>query len=247
MRSALWDTNSVLLMRLLNSPILRSISLGLLLLSLVSLTSFAEMNTDNCQVYTIGNTEEHKIALTFDDGPHSEKTPRILDILRENDVNATFFIVGENAAGNEEIIERIISEGHEIGNHTFGHKYLFKADRQLMEREIDLCDDEIFNHSEYNATLFRPPGGIYDDLLTDVCNERGYDMVLWSIDTRDWAGTSAADIEREILDNVEDGAIILMHDYVCGESYTDAALKRVIPKLKELGYSFVTVSELIGN
>ena len=116
-----------------------------------------------------------------------------------------------------------------------------------MEREIDLCDDEIFNHSEYNATLFRPPGGIYNDLLTAVCNERGYSMVLWSIDTRDWAGTSAEDIESEILKNVEDGAIILMHDYVSGDSYTDVALASVIPKLKELGYSFVTVSELIGD
>ena len=72
-------------------------------------------------------------------------------------------------------------------------------------------------------------------------------MVLWSIDTRDWAGTSAEDIEKEIMSNVEDGSIILMHDYVCGESHTAAALRSVIPKLKELGYSFVTVSELIGD
>ena len=72
-------------------------------------------------------------------------------------------------------------------------------------------------------------------------------MVLWSIDTRDWAGTCAQDIEKEIIENVEDGAIILMHDYICGESYTEVALMSVIPKLKELGYSFVTVSELIGN
>jgi peptidoglycan/xylan/chitin deacetylase (PgdA/CDA1 family) len=72
-------------------------------------------------------------------------------------------------------------------------------------------------------------------------------MVLWSIDTRDWAGTSAIEIEEEILANVEDGAIILLHDYICRESYTVEALKSVIPKLKELGYSFVTVSELIGG
>ena len=72
-------------------------------------------------------------------------------------------------------------------------------------------------------------------------------MVLWSIDTRDWAGTSAQDIENEILNNISDGAIILMHDYIGGESFTEVALMNVIPKLKELGYSFVTVSELIGN
>ena len=116
-----------------------------------------------------------------------------------------------------------------------------------MEREIDLCDDEIFNHSEYSSVLFRPPGGIYDATLASVCKDRGYSMVLWSIDTRDWDGRKAADIENEILANVSDGSIILMHDYVCGESYTAEALRSVIPKLKELGYCFVTVSELIGN
>ena len=236
--------NSVLSMK----SLVKIIKVNLLSLSILAcLSSFSELNADHCQVYTMGNTEEHKIALTFDDGPHGEKTPRILDVLRDNNVQATFFIVGENVKGNEDIIERMIADGHEIGNHTFGHKYLFKVDRRVMEREIDLCDDEIFNYSEYNATLFRPPGGIYNDVLTSVCNERGYDMVLWSIDTRDWAGTSATEIENEILGNVEDGAIVLMHDYVCGESHTAEALKSVIPKLKELGYSFVTVSELIGN
>ncbi len=226
----------------------RTITVNLLFtVILTCLTSFTETNTDLCQVFTMGNTEEHKIALTFDDGPHSEKTRDILDVLKENNVKATFFIVGENVKGNEDIIERIIADGHEIGNHTFDHKYLFKVDRGIMEREIDLCDDEIFNYSEYNATLFRPPGGIYNDELMAVCSERGYDMVLWSVDTRDWAGTGSREIESEIMTNIDDGAIILMHDYVCGESYTAEALKSVIPKLKELGYSFVTVSELIRD
>lgn len=201
----------------------------------------------NCPVYTMVDTDEHLISLTFDDGPHTEMTPEILDVLKENNVEATFFIVGENARQNDKLIERIITEGHEIGNHTFGHKYLFGEGRADMEREIDLCDDEIFNHSEYNAILFRPPGGLYDATLSAVCAERGYSMVLWSIDTRDWAGTSAYDIEKEILDNVGDGAIILMHDYICGESHTAEALRSVIPKLKALGYRFVTVSELIGG
>ena len=229
----------------------RSISAAIIILAgSVILMSFAKAKepvSQNCPVYTIGATDEHMIALTFDDGPHPEKTPEILDVLKANNIKATFFIVGENARKNEDLIERIIAEGHDIGNHTFGHKYLFGQGRADMEREIDLCDDEIFNHSEYNAIYFRPPGGIYDATLTAVCAERGYSMVLWSVDTRDWAGTSAYDIEQEIMNNVDDGAIILMHDYVCGESHTADALRRVIPKLKELGYRFVTVSELIGD
>ena len=217
------------------------------LLMLISATDPSQQSSHNCPVYSMVETDQHLIALTFDDGPHSEKTPQILDILRDNKVTATFFIVGENARNNEDIIERIISEGHEIGNHTFGHKYLFGKNRRDMEREIDLCDDEIFNHSEYNSTLFRPPGGIYNDTLISVCAERGYSMVLWSIDTRDWEGKSAYEIETEVMTNIQDGSIILMHDYVCCESHTAEALTRIIPKLKELGYRFVTVSELIGD
>ena len=201
----------------------------------------------NCPVYTFGEPDGHYIALTFDDGPHPTKTPEILDILKSNDIKATFFVVGENASQNEEVVERIIREGHEIGNHTFFHKYLGGKGRSVMEREIDLCDDVIFNHSEYSSHLFRPPGGLYDDTLTNVCAERGYSVVLWSIDTRDWAGTSAKDICKEIYEYVEDGSIILMHDYISGESHTAEALTEVIPKLKKLGYRFVTVSELIGN
>jgi len=105
----------------------------------------------------------------------------------------------------------------------------------------------IYNHSEYSTNIFRPPGGLYDDTLIDICAERGYSVVLWSIDTRDWAGTSTADICSEIYKYVQNGSIILMHDYVCCESHTAEALREVIPKLKELGYCFVTISELIGN
>ena len=226
----------------------RKISIALVL-TISSLFVLSLGENENCPVYTSGSDSTHSIALTFDDGPHSEKTPQILDILKEYDIKATFFVVGENVKENGNIVERIITEGHEIGNHTFGHKYLFKHKhtRSDMEREIDLCDDEIFNHSEYSSVLFRPPGGIYDATLTSICEERGYSMVLWSIDTRDWEGKSALEIEKEIMNNISDGSIILMHDYVSGNSYTSEALRNVIPKLKELGYCFVTVSELIGN
>ncbi len=212
-----------------------------------SIVTVYSAETQTCPVYSIGTPDGHLIALTFDDGPHSVKTPEILDILKENNICATFFVVGENASKNELIMERIYQEGHEIGNHTLTHKYLHGKGRHIVEAEIDLCDDVIFNHSEYNSIVFRPPGGLYDANLTSVCEERGYSIILWSIDTRDWAGTSAQDICKEIFANIEDGAIILMHDYVCGESHTAEALKIVIPQLMKLGYRFVTVSELIGN
>ncbi len=224
----------------------KSLKVLFLILSISILASFGE-DASNCPVYTSGDPGSHLIALTFDDGPDKDKTPEILDILKQNDIKATFFIVGENAEHNEDIIECIIRDGHEIGNHTFAHKYLGGKMRAVVEREIDLCDDVIYNHAEYNSVVFRPPGGIYDATLRAVCAERGYAVVLWSIDTRDWAGTSASEIENEILKCVEDGSIILMHDNIYGEAHTAEALRNVIPKLKKLGYSFVTVSELIGN
>lgn len=216
-------------------------------ISINGFPGISAVDNQTCPVYSVGTPDGHSIALTFDDGPHAEKTPVILDILNEYQIKATFFVVGENALQNEEIVERIYREGHEIGNHTLTHKYLYGEGRRVVEREIDLCDDIIFNHSEYNSILFRPPGGLYDDDLQAVCFERGYSVVLWSIDTRDWSGRSAIDICKEVYNNIEDGSIILMHDYVCGESHTAEALKILIPKLKELGYHFATVSELIGN
>ena len=239
-------------MERLMTYLMKCVSSFLALVLLVRCAYFASALKDNedvgsCPVYTSGDPEGHMIALTFDDGPHPTKTTEILDILKANEVIATFFVVGDNALKNEEIVERICREGHEIGNHTLSHKYLSGEQVGTMEREIDFCDDIIYNHSEYHTTVFRPPGGLYDASLASVCLRRGYSIVLWSIDTRDWEGKSAFEICREVYNNVHDGSIILMHDYICAESHTAEALRTMIPKLKELGYRFVTVSELIGD
>jgi peptidoglycan/xylan/chitin deacetylase (PgdA/CDA1 family) len=227
--------------------------LAILLLFLIIL-SFVYSSVDeslcapvnSCPIFSRADTNEHLIALTFDDGPHDTNTERVLDLLSQEEIKATFFVVGENAQSHPEIIERIIEEGHELGNHTYKHTYLGGKNKHLIEREIDLCDDAIFNHCEYSSKLLRPPGGIYDPIVSSVCAERGYTMVLWSIDTRDWSGADAKSIEMTIMDNIEDGAIILCHDFTSFKSNTVEALRVVIPKLKKLGYRFVTVSELIG-
>ncbi len=101
----------------------------------------------------------------------------------------------------------------------------------------------LFEHGEYCTRVFRPPGGIMNDDILRVCRTLGYSVVLWSVDTRDWSGRSAAEIESEILGHVTDGAVILMHDGVRGQ--TAEALRAVIPELRRRGYEFVTVSELI--
>lgn len=196
-------------------------------------------------IYSSGNGNEMRVALTFDDGPHPQHTARILDILKKESVKATFFVVGENVQYYPDMFDRIIAEGHEVGNHTNHHTFLTGLGRDEVSKAIDGCDDAIYHHDEYSARLLRPPGGNYDTNVLQFCALRDYTVVLWSIDTRDWAGTSAFEIEKNVLENINDGDIILMHDYVSRKAHTEEALEHIIPKLKALGYRFVTVSELI--
>ena len=210
----------------------------------------ASDSSDPAGVYRCGSAgsecgEGPRVALTFDDGPHPVFTPQILDLLAENGIHATFFVVGENVRAHPELLERTLKEGHEIGNHTYDHAYLKGKARDTQEREIDLCDYEIFDHSEYCAHLLRPPGGLFDDNVVEICSERGYKIIIWSIDTRDWTGVGADTIVRTVMDGLEDGAIILMHDFNRTDSHTVEALRALIPRIRDAGYEFVTVSEIL--
>lgn len=210
----------------------------------LSVTCAAAWNGD---VVSGAKTSRQIIALTFDDGPHADKTPEILDILADYGVHATFFAVGENVKAHPEIIQREIDEGHEIGNHTYSHKFLKKADAKTVADELCRFDDMMLELFEYKPKLFRPPGGLYNTSICDTAKSIGYTVVLWSIDTRDWAHTPTDKICSEICDNAESGDIILMHDFIGGSSPTPAALRVIIPKLLEDGYEFVTISELLAE
>lgn len=188
-----------------------------------------------------------KIALTFDDGPHPKNTGEILDILRDYGIKATFFVIGENVELYPELIWREISEGHELGNHTVTHTSLLKADIEKMECEVGKLSEKLEEKFSYKTSLLRPPGGAYNDAVTQYAKENGFNVILWSVDTRDWAHTPVPEIEKNVLENTKDGAIILFHDYVNGVSPTPDALRAVIPSLLREGYEFVTVSELIGE
>lgn len=212
----------------------------------VCITAGAESDerSNECRVFSHGDGGSGRIALTFDDGPDPTLTPKILDILKRYNARATFFVIGQNAERYPDIIDLELSWGHEIGNHTYTHKYLGHAEDMVTEAEIYECDSRIFEHNEYAPRLFRPPGGIMNDRIKSVCAAMGYNVVLWSIDTRDWSGVSADDISAEILENIRDGAVVLMHDGVRG--HTAEALEDILPQLKAMGYECVTVSELIG-
>ena len=189
--------------------------------------------------------EKPRVALTFDDGPHPRYTPQILEILEEYGVVATFFSVGINAETYPELIKRELAAGHEIGNHTYNHYHVSKLSQEALEKDIHACTQALERISGRKITLFRPPEGICSDSVKAICGADGMCIVLWSIDTRDWAHPAVCDIYQNVKQNVKDGAIILMHDFIGKNSPTPAALRQIIPMLLALGYEFVTVTQLL--
>lgn len=188
-----------------------------------------------------------KIAITFDDGPHPVYTPQILDILKKYGVHATFFVIGENVAMHPELTERCIAEGHEIANHTYTHKNLAKDSCSDIQNEIVHTENTVFENFDIRTKLLRPPGGLYGKNVLSCAEELDYTVILWSIDTRDWAHTPVQKITKNVLGSVKAGDIILMHDFVQKRSPTPDALEKILPVLIERGFSPVTVSELIGT
>lgn len=186
----------------------------------------------------------HKVvAFTFDDGPHPAATPELLALLEEKEVKATFFILGRNGEANLPLLKEIIAAGHEIGNHGYSHQFL----RQMgMDRYLaDVKRNEaLLNRAGVTTTLFRPPGGGYNDNLVAKLQQDGYRTVMWSVDTRDWSRPDADQVVKRATDHLEPGAIFLFHD---GQSDlpTVKAVRILIDRFREQGYSIVTVGELL--
>ena len=198
-------------------------------------------------VYHNHANADNKIALTFDDGPHPRYTREILDILDEYHIPATFFFVGENVSYYSDTAREVAKRGHEIGNHTYSHPCASKQSEKALRDELSKCDDIIQSVTGVVPKLFRPPQGSWNQRVYDIARERDYSVILWDLDTLDWAKTPSDKIAKYILENAKSGNIILMHDYHSGGCPTTEALRMFIPNLIEEGYQFVTVSELIGS
>ncbi len=224
---------------------MRKITAFFLIVTLFTVTASASEEDLLADVYFSRNSQDKRIALTFDDGPHYKYTAEILDILKEYDVKATFFIVGQLAERYPELVLRELSEGHEVASHTWSHPKLATIPEATLINELNSTEELLVELCEYRPRLFRPPEGKYSDKVRRVAKQLDYEVVLWTVDTRDWAHTSTDTIVDTVLNNTESGSIILCHDFIGGESPTPEALRKFIPKLKENGYEFVTVSELI--
>ena len=178
------------------------------------------------------------VALTFDDGP-SKYTSEILDILKKYNACATFFVVGNKVEFYSEQMQRMLKEGSEIGNHSYSHKWLNRLSREEFQNEINKTNDIIKKETGFTPKLFRPTYGGYSDKLKAYTNLK---FILWTVDSADWKVKNTEKILNNILPNVKDGSIVLMHD---NHSYAVKALDEIIKSLKDQGYQFVTVSELL--
>ena len=207
----------------------------------------SENDPQRIVVHRKHENNEMKIALTFDDGPHPRYTPKILEILKKYNIKATFFTVGINAYYYPDTLKKVISDGHEIGNHTYTHPKVSKIEKGRLKKEIEDCEEILYELGEYKTNLFRPPEGMIDGDILNIINNLDYDVILWDIDTRDWAHTPAKEIADKVIKNISSGDIILMHDYIGYNSPTCDALELFIPELIKKGYKFVTVSELLGT
>lgn len=177
------------------------------------------------------------VALTFDDGP-GPRTSEILDQLKKYNAHATFFMLGKNVKSYPDAIKQMLKDGNELGNHSYDHQQLTKIDAEAIAKEVNDTNENIKNICGSPATVLRPPYGAINDT---VKSSVGMPMILWNVDTLDWKTRNTQSIIDEVMRNLKDGDIILMHDI--HTQTVDAALQ-LIPKLEEEGYQLVTVSEM---
>lgn len=177
------------------------------------------------------------IALTFDDGPRRETTTRLLDGLRERGASATFFLVGGEIQGNEDLVQRMKAEGHQVGNHTWSHVRLGGTPPEAAGQEVRMTEEALRELLGEEGYWLRPPYGLIDEGM-----EISVPMVKWSVDPRDWEQRNTAQVTRAVLRDVRPNSIILLHDIY--PTSVEAAL-RIVDALEEEGYWFVTVEELL--
>ncbi|MDJ0799687.1 MAG: polysaccharide deacetylase family protein [Calothrix sp. MO_167.B12] len=185
------------------------------------------------------------IALTFDDGPWNVYTKQILDILKQHQVKATFFVVGQALKNNPDIGKRIVTDGHVIANHTWNHRYHY-FNPQAAAFEIDRTSDLIYKITGAKTTLFRPPGGMLHNGLAAYARKKNYTVVMWSADSIDYKRPSVPTLTNRVVKQSTPGGIVLLHDGGGNRSSTVASLVPIIKKLKQQGYSFVTIPELLA-
>ncbi|WP_078546555.1 polysaccharide deacetylase family protein [Litchfieldia alkalitelluris] len=196
-----------------------------------------------------GPVGKNQVALTFDDGPDPRFTPQLLDVLKKNNVKATFFLMGARAEAFPDLVKRIQAEGHIIGNHTYWHPNLVEqGDLATLEREVTQTERVLEELLGYRTKLFRAPYGFLYNELVEKLAQMNYSVIGWSVDSLDWQESAPEVITYTITSNIHPGAIILMHDgaeWDGDRTNTIKSVEQLIPVLKQQGLEFVTVPELV--
>jgi peptidoglycan/xylan/chitin deacetylase (PgdA/CDA1 family) len=184
------------------------------------------------------------IAMTFDDGPHPQNTPRLLDILRARNVKATFYVIGRSVDLYPQVVRRAVAEGHEIGNHSHTHRLLSKLSDSELRMEMARCQDAVGRAAGVRMRTMRPPyGGLLQRQRELVHAEFGYPTILWAVDPLDWKRPGPSVVTSRILSGTTAGSIVLSHDL---HAQTVDAMPATIDGLLRRGFKFVTVSQLLA-
>lgn len=192
---------------------------------------------------SMGNKESKKVYLTFDEGYEAGYTEKILEVLKSNDVKATFFITAHYLNTKPELVEKMINEGHIIGNHTVNHKSMPTLNEEEIKKEVMNLHTSIFEKFNYEMKYIRPPKGEYSEKTISYCNNLGYTTVMWSFAYDDWDENKQGREEyakKKIIENIHNGAVILLH----GNSKDNTnILDYCIKEIKNMGYEFASLDE----
>ena len=200
-------------------------------------------------VLSKGDKNNKSIAITFDDGPDNLITPKVLDILLKENVKATFFVVGELAQANPDVLKRIVKENHALGNHSWTHPNFQKLNDEDSNKEVMLTEQKVLEITNRKMALFRPPYGLVTEKQIQILRQQGYKVIGWNVDACDYKGLSKENIIKAIENKTQNGSIILEHS--AGGNWTKMqgiieALPIVIEDLKKKGYTFKTIPELLN-
>lgn len=223
-----------------------------LIISLLLLTSCQSKSVSmltNTQVYYHYKTVEPYLSLTFDDGPRKSQTLKTLSILKKYDIKATFFVVGENIEYQKDVLKEVYNQGHEIGNHMYAHENINKISKKEIKESIIKTNNLIKEVTGKSPSIIRPPYGIVNDDLKQICDELDMDIILWTDDkdSKDWELIPESEIINNVTKKVSNGDIFLFHDGNEKYKNTLSAIDVIIPQLQKKGYKWVTVSTLINK
>jgi peptidoglycan/xylan/chitin deacetylase (PgdA/CDA1 family) len=196
-------------------------------------------------LYINGYTDEKKIALSFDDGPDLNITPKVLDILKANNIKGNFFFIGDRVQRFPSVVKRADAEGNLVLSHSFSHPDLTKMTEAEIQNQISKSETAIYNVIGKKPAIVRPPYGGVNNPVINIAKKNNFKLVLWSIDTLDWSQREKDNIIKNVIDNVRPGDIILMHSND-DKAATMQALPELIIKLKDKGYRFVDLGELLN-